>query len=309
MRNELITKTSRWLSGAQFQLKKHSPELLVAAGIVGTVVGTVMACKATTKVQDIMDNKDKQVIDIHTCLEDESIDYNEEDSKKDLTIVYGQTGLQLAKLYAPAIGVMSLSIFSIIAGHRVLQKRNMAIAAAYAVVDTSFKKYRKNVVEKFGEAVDKELRYNIKKQEIEYTDKNGKVKKKTVEVIDADDVSKYSPYARFFDCGNDGWEKDSEYNLMFLRKQQDWANEKLRHQGYLFLNEVYDMLDIPRTKAGQVVGWIYDKNGKTDGDNFVDFGLYDLTSEAKRRFVNGYERTILLDFNVDGVIYDKSIFN
>lgn len=309
MKNELMTKASRWLSGAQFKLKKHSPELLVAAGIVGTVVGTVMACKATTKVQDIMDNKNRQVGDIHTCLEDESIDYNEEDSKKDLTIVYGQTGLQLAKLYAPAIGVMSLSIFSIIAGHRVLKKRNMAIAAAYAVVDTSFKKYRKNVIEKFGEAVDKELRYNIKKQEIEYTDKNGKIKKKTVEVIDADDVSKYSPYARFFDCGNDGWEKDSEYNLMFLRKQQDWANEKLRHQGYLFLNEVYDMLDIPRTKAGQVVGWIYDKNGKTDGDNFVDFGLYDLTSEAKRRFVNGYERTILLDFNVDGVIYDKSIFN
>ena len=114
----------------------------------------------------------------------------------------------------------------------------------------------------------------------------------------------YSDYARFFDVGNPNWEKDSEYNLMFLKRQQAYANDKLKANGYLFLNEVYDMLGIPKSKAGQVVGWIYDpENGS--GDNYVDFGIYNVNREAARDFVNGYERTILLDFNVDGNIWEK----
>ena len=115
-------------------------------------------------------------------------------------------------------------------------------------------------------------------------------------------MDEYSEYARFYDCGNEGWTKDPEYNLMFLRQQQNYANEKLKVNGHLFLNEVYDMLGIPRSKAGQVVGWIYDEKNP-NGDNFVDFGIYD-NKDGNRRFVNGYEATILLDFNVDGVIYD-----
>ena len=90
---------------------------------------------------------------------------------------------------------------------------------------------------------------------------------------------------------------------MFLRAQQQYANDKLIAQGHLFLNEVYDMLGLPRTKAGAIVGWVYDDNNAV-GDNFVDFGIYDVHRETARDFVNGYERSILLDFNVDGVIYD-----
>ena len=63
------------------------------------------------------------------------------------------------------------------------------------------------------------------------------------------------------------------------------------------------MLGIPRTRAGQIVGWIYDKKNPI-GDNYVDFGIYDTNKEANRNFVNGYERTILLDFNVEGNILE-----
>ena len=144
MKNEIISKATRLLSSAQYQLKKHSPEILMVAGIAGTVVGTILACKATTKVSEIIDEKEKAVEDVHTCLEAKDIEYTEEDSKKDLTIIYAQTGVKLFKLYAPAIGVMALSFASIIAGHKVLKKRNVAIAAAYAAVDKGFKKYREN---------------------------------------------------------------------------------------------------------------------------------------------------------------------
>ena len=307
MNNQFINNTGKFLSKASIQLKKNSPTILMGLGIVGTIASTVMACKATTKCNAILEKKEEMIDKVHTCVEDETIEYTKEDEKKDLTIIYTQTGVALLKVYAPSIILGVLSISSIISGHQILKKRNVALAAAYTAVDTGFKKYRKNVVERFGEEVDKELRHSIKAKEIEKvtTDKNGKEKKGKEVVFEIEDpLEGHSEYSRFFDCGSEYHKKDPEYNLMFLRRQQDYANEKLKCKGHLFLNEVYDMLDIPRTKAGQVVGWIYDPNNNVNGDNYVDFGIYN-PQEANRRFVNGYEYNILLDFNVDGVIYDK----
>lgn len=305
MKQEIINKATRLLSSTQYQVKKHSPEILMVAGIAGTIVGTVLACKATTKVSEIIEEKNKNVEDVHTCLEDNTKEYTEEDSKKDLTIIYAQTGVKLFKLYAPAIGVMTLSFASIIAGHKVLKKRNIAIAAAYAAIDKGFKQYRKNVIEEFGEGVDQQMRFGLKSKEIKKKDKDGKTVKETEYYIDPEGnpLDNISEYARFFDAASENFAKDPEYNMMFLRRQQDYANEMLKARGHLFLNEVYDLLDIPRSKAGQVVGWVYDKNGNTKGDNYVDFGLY-RNDQGTRRFVNGLEYNILLDFNVDGVIYD-----
>lgn len=305
MKNELMAKAGRAFGKAGLSLKKHSPEILMVAGIAGTVASTVMACKATRKIDGVLEEPKRDIKIIHKAMEDgevNGVEYTKEDGQKDLTITYVQTGVKLLKLYAPAIALGTVSIMSIVAGHHILKKRNIALAAAYAVVDKGFKDYRKNVVERFGKEIDKELRYNIKAKEFETVtvDEEGKesIEKEIVDVVNIDE---YSTYARAFDCGNKGWEKDSEYNLMYLRKQQEWANEKLRSQGYLFLNDVYDMLGIPRSKAGQVVGWMYDEKNPT-GDNYVDFGIYDINKESCRNFVNGYERSIWLDFNVDGNI-------
>ena len=186
----------------------------------------------------------------------------------------------------------------VLTSHKILRKRNMALAAAYATVDRSFKEYRGRVVERFGEELDRELKYNIKAKQVEETvvneDGTETVVTKTVNAVDP---TQYSEYARFFDDGCIGWEKNPEYNLMFVRQVQNWANERLKSRGYLFLNEVYEMFGFPMTEAGQVVGWVYDKE---IGDGFVDFGVYDLYNEKARDFVNGRERVILLDFNVDG---------
>ena len=214
-----------------------------------------------------------------------------------------QTGIKFIKLYGPSVALGILSITSILVGHKVLRKRNLALAAAYTAIDKSFKNYRSNVVERFGKELDRELKYNIKSKEVEeivVDEKTGeeKVVKKTIDVVDP---SEYSDYARFFEDGCTGWSKDPEFNLMFLKNQQSYANDLLKTRGHLFLNEVYDLLGIPRTKAGNVVGWIYDEEHPV-GDNFVDFGIYDINKPKNRDFVNGYERTILLDFNVDGDI-------
>lgn len=304
MKKSSITNSiTRAFHKTGFQIKKHSPEILVTAGIVGGVVSAVMACKATTKLSEVLEEPKKTIDKIHEVVNDPDYKdkYTVEDSKKDLTIVYAQTGLKIIKLYGPAVVLGAASIASILAGHNILRKRNTALAAAYATVDRSFREYRDRVIERFGKDLDKELKYNIKAKEVQETvvDENGNEKTVTKTV----NAAQESDYARFFDEACNGWMKDAESNLAFLRLQQNHANDILRSRGHLFLNEVYDMLGIPRTKAGQIVGWIYDEKNPV-GDNYVDFGIYDLYDERKRAFVNGYERSILLDFNVDGNIWD-----
>lgn len=293
------------------KLKKHSPEILVAAGVIGTVASAVMACKATLKLNDILEDTKEQVNCIHDGMNDGAVnghEYSVEDGKKDLTIVYTQTAVKVAKLYAPSVALGVLSITSILASNNILRKRNVALAAAYTTIDKSFKEYRNRVIERFGKEVDHELKYNIKKQKVEetVTDPETGKEKKVKKTIDVAGPELASPYARFYDDGCTSWEKDPEANLFFLRAEQNLANDRLRARGYLFLNEVYERLGIPTTKAGQVVGWIYDpENPDHQGDNYVDFGIYDINREKSRDFVNGYERVILLDFNVDGDILDQ----
>ena len=197
-----------------FQLKKHSPEILVVTGVVGTVVSAVMACKATTKINFVLEETKSQVDYIHNGVEKGEvkgylengevgmIPYNEEDSKKDLAFVYGHTALKLAKLYGPSVILGVASISAILAGHNMLHKRNAALAAAYTAVDTGFKQYRGNVVERWGEKMDKELLYNIKAKEIEETvvneDGTETTVTKTVEV--ADPIGSMSPYTFCFEA-------------------------------------------------------------------------------------------------------------
>ena len=308
MKTNILNNVNRALNKVKFNVQKHSPEILIVTGIVGVVASGIMACKATTKVGKIAEEHKTNVDTVHEAVEkgvtNAQESYNEEDAKKDLTIIYAQTGLKYVKLYAPAVILGALSLTAIITSNNILRKRNVALAAAYTAIDRSFKEYRGRVVERFGKEIDKELRYNIKAKEIEETviDENGKEKteKKTINVVDP---NMYSDYARIFDDGCTGWSKNPEYNLMFLKQQQAYANTLLKNNGYLFLNEVYDMLGIPRTKAGQVVGWVYDEKNPI-GDNFVDFGIYDIYNEKARDFVNGYERSIVLDFNVDGNVWE-----
>ncbi|MCB5386064.1 DUF6353 family protein [Blautia glucerasea] len=303
-KNEIVKKASSALGKVNIKLRKHSPELLIAAGVVGTVVSTVLACKATTKLSTILDESKGNIETIHKCENDKEMEerYSQEDAKKDLAIVYIQTGVKIAKLYAPAVVLGTISIAGIVASNNILRKRNVALAAAYATVDKSFKEYRSRVVERFGADVDKELRYNIKAKKIEEMIKDpesGKEKKsKTTVNVAAPTVD---DYARFFDKTCRHYEENMNYNLMLLRSQQQLANDKLVADGFLFLSDVYDMLGITRTKMSQSVGWIYKPDGNSNGDNFVDFGVMVVKRETED---GGYEDAILMNFNVDGPILD-----
>lgn len=306
-KNALVEKASRTFCKAGLKLKKHSPEILVVGGVVGLVTSGVMACKATTKLSAILDDSKEQIeLFDKVAANPEMVneEYTVEDAEKDKKIVKVQTAVKVTKLYAPAVAIGVVSIGAIFASNNIMRKRNVALGAAYATVDRAFKDYRNRVVDRFGEELDKELRYNLKTKEVKETveDENGKKKtvKKNIKYMDSPMPSEF---AVIYDDGCAGWTKDPEDNKFFLIQQQRYANERLKRRGYLSLNEVYELLGFPSTKAGQVVGWLYDcKDPNYKGDDFVDFGLYNVDYEPNRDFVNGYERNIILDFNVAPII-------
>ena len=301
---DILNKASRTFYKTGFKLKKHSPTILAVAGTVGVITSGVMACKATTKLSTIIDEHHDNVDEIHEYIEENGFSdkYTEKDSNKDLTIVYAQTGVKLAKLYAPSVILGTISLTAILGSNHILRKRNIALTAAYTTAAKTFRTYRDRVVDRFGEGLDEELRYGIKTKEIEetVTDEKGKEKKvkKTVDVVNIEDIDGYS---RLFYEGNPGWDNDPRFTRMYLLSQLKYANTLLKKRGYLTLNEVYKMLGFSLIPDGQIMGWFYDE----EHPNTVDFGILDTNDEMMIRFFNGDEKAVLLKFNINGNILDK----
>lgn len=305
----ITAKATKIASRGGLLLKKYSPEILLTVGIVGTVGGAILACRATLRVEEVLDEHNAKVSKVKECwakVEDGEIsieNYSQKDYKKDLTVIYTQTTVEFIKLYGPAVTLGMASIACILGGHNIMRKRNVALMAAYKAVEEGFAAYRQRVIEDQGEEKDYMYKHGFKAEQVVETvvDEDGKSHKVKKTVLVKTDPNQVSQYARFFDESCREWCSTPEYNRMFLQSQQNYFNNALIAKGHLFLNEVYEALGMPHSPAGAVVGWILSK----DGNNFVDFGLFDGNRDKVRDFINGNEPSILLDFNVDGVIWDK----
>jgi len=294
VKNAVTSKVARQILIGQ----KYSPELLFAGGVVGVAGTVILACRATLKVESALDVAEEKRNQIEHALKvSDPKRYSQRDAKRDRGLVKIHLAKDITKLYAPAVGLGVASIAALTGSHVILTRRNLAITAAYKVLDEGFNQYRERVREEFGEEKERELRHDIREHEIRIDDTaKGEVRVHTVK------SGQPSIYARFFDEMNPNWKNNYELNLMFLTMKQNYLNDRLHARHHLFLNEVYDELGIPRSQAGQVVGWIVGKHG--EGDAYIDFGIHDVTNPKKRDFVNGFEPAILLDFNVAGPIYD-----
>jgi hypothetical protein len=270
-------------------MKKQSPHIFFIGGVLGTLGSTVLACRATLKLSGNLDKIKQDVDNLHHLKTD--TEYPHKQYQKDLATVYGRAALDVTKLYAPSVIIGVASIGALTGSHVQLTRRNQALMAAYATVQQAYLEYRERVREEVGEERELDIYHGAKSETITNDEGNE-------EVVKVVDPNKMSIYAKCFDEGLPAWEKDPEYNRLFIQCQQNYANNLLQARGHVFLNEVYDMLGFDRTKAGAVVGWVIGK----EGDNYVDFGIYEAFNA---KFINGWERAVWLDFNVDGVIYDK----
>lgn len=316
MKFQIPSNVTRGFHRSVLTVKKYSPEILAVTGVIGTAVGFVMACKATTKLNPILEETKRNIEAVHTAVETGvantidpetqeivPVEYTPEDSKKDLTIYYAKGVMKVVKLYAPAVAVSALSVGCLLGSNKILRTRNVALAAAYTATDKAFKEYRGRVVDRFGEALDHELKYGVKAIDIteEVTDPETGETTTVTKTVEAYDPDQRSLYSFVFDETCKGWERDAQLNKMFLIQVQNYFNERLPRVGDIFLNEVLDELGIPRVRIGNVIGWHWTKDNPVK----IDFGLFgDIHNDNKRYFMNGYEKSVWLEFNCEDNIME-----
>lgn len=278
------------LGSTELFLRRHGPEILTGIGIVGFGATTYLVGKAVLEAQQPLEDIKKRV----QAVANQPI--TEEYTEKKRTQEVGKTWLiesvKIVRIFAPAIVTGSVSVFCIIASHGIMRRQQTSLVAAYMALDNAYRSYRKRVQEELGPEKEMELYRGIRVREIT-TDGE----EYTACQIDTDEFLP-SPYAKWFNESNPNWQPTAEWNVQFVLGQQQYANDRLTAFGFVFLNEVYDMLGLPRTQYGQAVGWLK----KGDGDGYIDFGIYEVHDGNKQAFVNGFETDCLLDFNVDGII-------
>ena len=301
---KINTKTLRKsFKKAQLTVRKHSPEILMVAGVIGTVAGAVMACKETLELGDVLDECKQEKIELEEqyamCEE-----YSEDALKKDQVKLTIKQAAKIVKLYAPSVIMEVTSIGVIFASNDIMRKRNASMAAAYATLNSMYKRYRQNVIESYGEEVDKDMRFGVKHEKVTEIDEDGNKVKIDARIVDLDNTAlAISDYSRFFQMGCKGFDASSgRYNLLYLKGIQAMFNNKLIADGYVMLNDVYRELGFDTIPEGWSIGWVYDEANPI-GDNYIDFGLYEARNKNQRA-VNDWEPVILMDFNVDGNLYE-----
>ena len=301
---KINTKTLRKsFKKAQLTVRKHSPEILMVAGVIGTVAGAVMACKETLELEDVLDEckQEKMELEEQYAMCEE---YSEDALKKDQVKLTIKQAAKIVKLYAPSVIMEATSIGVIFASNDIMRKRNASMAAAYATLNSMYKRYRQNVIESYGEEVDKDMRFGVKHEKVTEIDEDGNKVKIDARIVDLDNTAlAISDYSRFFQMGCKGFDASSgRYNLLYLKGIQAMFNNKLIADGYVMLNDVYRELGFDTIPEGWSIGWVYDETNPI-GDNYIDFGLYEARNKNQRA-VNDWEPVILMDFNVDGNLYE-----
>lgn len=303
-KTELAIKAGQILVKTKLGIKKHSPEILVVTGICTGIAAAIIACKQTIKANNIVAEARKSLQNIEDVKElaaNNEVEYTEENEQEDRETIGMQVTVGMVKTYALPVGLGILSITCILAGHHILKKRNVALAAAYSALSTDFMNYRKRVVDKYGKDVDFMLKNGLEKQIIanQVVDPKTREVKETKEEVLTYDGDKLSQYARIFDeVESTQWTPSADHNRAFLLMEQNYFNERIKTRGYIFLNEVYERLGFRPTKAGSVVGWVY-QNADYEG---IDFGIFTAHTQKAAEFLEGTEPSIILDFNVQGDI-------
>lgn len=274
---------------AVLAVRRNAPEILVYSGVVGMVASTVVACSRIFESHHTHAVASGERIRMKSFVEKNPDSEEAKTFKRDLTQSYFKEACDHAKIMAPAITLGAISIAAILTGHNMLRKRHVVLGASFLALQEEYREYQDAVKESIGEETELEIRNNL-------------LKERAGGQASAEFLNTHSVYTKLFDETNPHWGDDNSYNIFFLRNVQNVMNDKLRVNGYVFLNDVYKALGFPVTRAGQQVGWVL---GSKTGDSFIDFGIYDENNDRAKDFINGYENAIWLDFNVDGDILNS----
>ena len=304
MTNEIIKTTTSFLARTKVTLIQHSPKILMGLGLAAGTGALVTAIRGTLKAQPVIEEAKTDISDIH-CEIERAEENNEDTSalKKELTSAYLHAAGDMLKIYAPTIILAGASAACVLTSHNIMLSRNIALATAFASVEEEYKKYRERVADKIGTEAEQAIYRDeiVREEEVSYVDeKTGEVKTEKVKKYDY----QLPAHAGFFDNTNPNYVSDpaNNYNLMFIQIQEQFCNDKLRVQGFLFENDARELLGLKKTEVGQRCGWVYDPNGPT---HQISFGIDDYTANYGKNIMDD---GIWIDFNVDGDIMNKVVW-
>lgn len=299
-------------------LNAHKTDIACYGGCAMILAGTVLACKATLKVNAEAEEDAKKADEIRAKYKltkktkggkkhvdktnRELVELNKQGSrlllKHNLSCI-GRYCRHYSLAAALEIAGIGLNIYAH-GSEKSERIRMTGLAAGYLA---TLKKFRDKYREEHGEEAEKKFYYGVQEETKETVDEKGKKKEEKIDVIRKDiDIS---DFAKFF--GVDYSEAATGYpeaDIYFLKGIEQAATRKLHKDHWLTLNELYKMLELRDAcgqrygvKGGNNIGWVYDKNDP-DG-NIVDLGIFNAKKTENVDYVNGYNDVILIEPNVN----------
>ena len=314
--SNILTTATNKLGRTGLRIQKYSPEILLVSGIAMTITGVVKACMDTHAHCDDILNEYKENIsradDTLKLVEENKKaenpvpmqEYTVVDMKKDKRKFKLATGIKFVKTYALDAALIVGGIVCMTGSYKVVKGRFKGAAALAASTGAELYTIKKRIIDQLGYEEGQRVIYGAQVIDADVTEKTESgeevIVTKPLNVISDEKAEEMSQYAVWFDEHAGGWAESPTHNLAFLRMTQDHFTDILNARGHVFLNEVFDRLGLPRTNMGAVCGWV-----KGMGDDMVDFGIYNAHRKDAAEFLAGYSNVVLLDFNCDGVIWDK----
>jgi hypothetical protein len=312
----IFSSAAKFGSNLIQKVKFRSPELLIGAGVVGLVGAAVVAVRRGVRWHSAA--KAEIVHDLETIKKAEgSPQYTREDKVQDYARVIGKGVWSFTQIYGPSVAAGVASVVSILAGTGVLKGRLAAMTSAAATAQAALERYRSRVREKLGEDADYEFAYEVsaKKGKIKHEDGTKESLVTYHLVPSSGEWMAASPYSRLWDENAMEWCANRDIQFLTLRSLENHFNQELNARGVVFLNDVYKALGLPMSKDAALVGWIKDYEkpkmaklaaelGRVPGDGVISFGVFENESPSARAYLAGDDNRVVLDFNVDGVIYD-----
>lgn len=284
-------KTGELIGRIKFGAKKNAPELLLGTALVTGTACIITTGKAACKAKTIMEVANKDKTDL--MMDYESGIVTEDDFKKEVTKHYSRLALSLMKEYAIPATLYAATVACVFGTYKVQKNRQVALSTALAACTTAYNSLVKRLKDGAEHGLTAKDVLEGKTVVERINPETGEITKETVQGEPVTGVYNFR-----FDKYSTAWERDHFQNECTLISEQNWANDKLRLEGFVFLNDILERLGLPKTKAGQIVGWRID--GK--GDGFVDFGMKDCSLYEDERFdENAWD----LDFNCDGDILTR----
>jgi len=233
-------------------LKRNSSTVLTCVGAAGVIATSVLAVKATPKARMLID---------------------EAEDVKGEPLTKLETVKVAGPAYIPTV-ITGTATIACIFGANILNKRSQAaLTSAYALLDNSYKEYKKKVEELYGEEASAKVREEIAK-----------------DAFEEHPIKASNDKQLFYDMYSDRY---FESTMQKVLEAQYSLNRSFTTKDYAYLNEFYDYLEIDTIPSGYKLGWSTAQCLEMYWQSWIDFNNELITIDSDDPEYEGLECCVI----------------